>query len=333
MDDPNENPSIVETLAGETKEGLDDAAALPGRLDRYSRAHHRALEASDYAMTLGEVKISRRLQFCGSYLVFRDYFTVGKVRLHCADFCHLHLLCPLCAIRRGAKMVKSYLERLAIVLTDDVRVRPYMVTLTVKDGPDLVERYEHLHRSLQRYHEQRKHAMADIRREPVEACKATGGVLSYEFKRGAGSRLWHPHLHAVWMCVEAPDQDKLAREWYAITGDSYIVDVRQISQDPVPGFLEVFKYAVKFSDMPMADNWDGYEYLRGRRLVSSFGVFRGIELPDKLTDDDLADDLPYIEMLYRFARGVGYDFLGTRLAFFPSRGVSVTQPHRVTDAP
>lgn len=32
-----------------------------------------------------------------------------------------------------------------------------------------------------------------------------------------------------------------------ITGDSFIADVRPISQDdPVSGFIEVFKYAVKF---------------------------------------------------------------------------------------
>ena len=41
----------------------------------------------------------------------------------------------------------------------------------------------------------------------------------------------------------------LSREWHEITGDSFIVDVRPISQDdPVSGFIEVFKYAVKFSD-------------------------------------------------------------------------------------
>ncbi len=327
-----ENPSIVETLAGETKEGLDDAAALPVRLDRYSRAHHRALEASDYARDGGEVNIARRLQCCGSYLVFRDYFTIGKVRLHCADFCKLHLLCPLCAIRRGAKMVKAYLSRLAIVLANDSQLRPYMVTLTIRDGPELAERFNHLHGSMQRYHEQRKHALAG-QRQVVEASRAVGAVWSYEFKRGSNSGQWHPHVHAVWLCREAPDQAQLSREWRAVTGDSYIVDVRPISQDPVSGFLEVFKYAVKFSDMPLADNWHGFETLRGRRLISSFGVFRGIEVPDDLTDEGLSDDLPFIELLYRFARGVGYDFLAPRGARTPSRGVSVTQPHRVTDTP
>jgi hypothetical protein len=307
MRSPKENPLVDDALAGESSQGADDATALPNRLSRYSKAHHRAVEMAHYAAAHDEVKLSAKLEGCGSRLLFRHYYTVDKVRLHAAYFCKKHLLCPLCAIRRGAKMVKAYMDRLQVILADKPTLKPYLVTLTVKDGEDLAERFKHLSRSVQLLHKARV-----TPRMYSEACKADGAVWSYEFKRGKNSGLWHPHVHAVWLCETPPDQDALASQWKAITGDSHIVDVRPFheGQDVVEGFLEVFKYAVKFSDLPLDDNWQGYQTLAGKRLIASFGVFRGVDVPEELTDEGL-DDLPYVELMYRFVYGVGYSFVGT----------------------
>jgi hypothetical protein len=170
----------------------------------------------------------------------------------------------------------------------------------VKDGPDLAERFKHLHKS-QRELWMRKHR---CRGSAVDLVRAA--VWSYEVKRGQGSGLWHPHLHMVAMACEMPNKDRLSKEWHDITGDSFIVDVRPIDEaDPASGFLEVFKYALKFSDMQPADTWQAFQVLRGRRLVGSAGLFRGIEIPEQLTDEPL-DDLPYVELFYRYLRGTGY---------------------------
>jgi hypothetical protein len=74
--------------------------------------------------------------------------------------------------------------------------------------------------------------------------------------------------------------------------------------DPVNGFCEVFKYAVKFSELSPADNWEAFCSLTGRRLLTSFGCFRGVEIPEDLTDRtaDL-DSLPFVEILYRYSFG------------------------------
>lgn len=304
MSPEKENPLIDESLAAESKQGADDAAGLPSRLARYSRAHHRAVEMSNYLKETGEVKLARNLGSCGHYLLFRDYFTVGKVRLHAAKFCNKHLLCPLCAIRRGAKMVKSYLDRLTVIRQAKPHLKAYLVTFTVKDGPDLAERFQHLHKSITKYHKARH--QHDIRREVQ---KASGAVWSYEFKRGKNSGQWHPHLHAVWLCEDAPDMHRIRDEWKAITGDSFMVDVRPFhdQEDVVSGFLEVFKYAVKFADLPLEDTWHGFQTLAGRRLIASFGDFFGVDVPEDLTDEKL-DDLPYVEMLYKFVYKVGYTY-------------------------
>lgn len=300
-----ENSPGLDALAGESHKGGDDAAGLPIRLSRYSRAHHRALDMAKYARSQGDVKTAVKVEKCGHYLLFRDYYTVGKVRLHAADFCRKHLICPLCAIRRGAKLVKAYLDRFECLRANDSGLVPYLVTVTIKNGDDLAERFRHLHTNMGRMTQARRSYLRG-KGPHVEMAKALAGVASYEFKRGKHSGLWHPHCHAVWLCREVPDQEKLSREWLDLTGDSYIVDVRPLNQtDPVSGFLEVFKYAVKFSDLPVADNWEGWKALAKRRLVFSFGQFRGIDVPEDLTDEVL-DDLPYIELLYQFVNGAGY---------------------------
>lgn len=309
MREGKENPFFVNSLAGETKKGSDGTAALPDRISRYSRAHHRALDMSDYIRNHADnnekVSLSEQLKSCGTYLQFRNYFQVGKVLLSAMISCKKHLLCPLCAMRRGAKFLKSYLERLEVIQKENPGLKAYLVTLTVKNGADLLERYDHLQNSIQAYTQQRRNGLKGQKK--VEFNKAFGAVGSYEFKRGSGSGLWHPHFHAVWLCYEVPDQGQLSREWHAITEDSFIVHVEPFydQDDVVSGFMEVFKYALKFSDMPLDQNWEGFETLQRKRLVTSFGVFRNVEVPESNLDD-LLEDEPYIELFFSFIRGDGY---------------------------
>lgn len=279
-------------------EGIE---TLPGRADRYGKAKSLALDVAQYirGAEQGEKALVSRMETCGDYLLFRHYFTVDAVRLHAASFCMKHLLCPLCAIRRGSKALKAYLDRWEVIRAQKTALRPFLVTLTVKDGPDLAERFQHLHKA-QRELWMRKHRGRGSALDGVQ-----GAVWSYEVKRGAGSGLWHPHLHMIALAQVQPDQLELASEWKAITGDSFIVDVRPIEGDPVEGFMEVFKYAVKFSDQDPSDTWHAYQRLRGKRLLASAGAFRGVVVPDELTDESL-DELPFVELFYRYVRGRGY---------------------------
>ena len=292
-----ENP---DSLAGEI--GVDGIEALPKRVDRYGKAKKSALDVAEYMATLPKHQaMSNTVKGCGNYLLFRHFFTVDVVKLHAASFCRKHLLCPLCAIRRGAKALAAYLDRFEAIKRTSAHLRPFLVTLTVKDGPDLRERFQHLHKS-QRELWMRKHRG----RGSVLDC-VQGAVWSYEVKRGQGSGLWHPHLHMIALSASAPDAEKLASEWHDITGDSFIVDVRPISQDdPASGFVEVFKYAVKFSDQEPADTVHAWETLAGKRLLGSAGCFRGVDIPEDLTDDP-GDylGLPYVDLLFRYLRG-GY---------------------------
>jgi hypothetical protein len=287
------------------QDGASGIEALPRRVSRYGEAKARALDVAEYIGLAGTpvtfaTRLAGRVRACGDYLAFRHYTTIDQVRLHAAYLCRKHLLCPLCAIRRGSKALQAYLPRYEAVIASRADLRPFLVTLTVKDGPDLAERFKHLHDAQRELWKRRQRGRGAVL-DGVEAA-----VWSYEVKRGQGSGLWHPHLHMVAMARQAPDELQLAAEWRNITGDSFIVDVRPIDQaDPASGFLEVFKYALKFSDMQPADTWDAFTVLRGRRLVGSAGLFRGIEIPEQLTDEPL-DDLPFVELFYRYIRGAGY---------------------------
>lgn len=317
VDRPKTNPMSEEILADDSEHGADGVAALPDRLVRYSRAHQRALHMSNYAMERGERKLAAKLDKCGDWLVFRHYYTVDKLRLHAADFCKKHLLCPLCAIRRGAKYLKAYLEKYEVVRLEHPAVKSYMVSVTTKNGESLGERFNHLRNGMKAMSQARRdHLKAPSKNRHVEAAKAIGGVHSIEFKRGANSGLWHPHAHMIWLCHEAPDPVKLSEEWKHWTGDSFIVDVRPIDEgkngDLVSGFVEVFKYALKFSELPLDDNWEAFQTLSGKRLVDSFGVLRGVDVPDDLADAPL-DDLPFIELFYKYAGGaVGYNLMASK---------------------
>lgn len=293
-DEPKEN---ADSWSDEI--GVQGIEALPKRVQRYDKAKAGALDIAKYMRDkTGHQGMADKVHACGDYLLFRHYFTVDTVRLHAAQFCKKHLLCPLCAIRRGAKALAAYLARWEVIQAEKTALRPFLITLTVKDGNDLGERFKHLHKS---QHElwKRKHRGRGSCLDGV-----AGAVWSYEVKRGSGSGDWHPHLHMIALAEVQPDQQELAKEWHQITGDSFIVDVRPISQeDPVSGFIEVFKYAVKFSDQEPADTVHAWQILKGKRLLASSGCFRGVDVPEELTDDcsDL-EGLPFMDMLYRQTR-------------------------------
>ena len=103
-----------------------------------------------------------------------------------------------------------------------------------------------------------------------------------------------------------------------------IVDIRRVRKHKELGYgkaiAEVCKYALKFGDLSVEKTWEAYTVLKGDRKVGlrlsgSFGLLRGVKMDDEATtDDDLQEDLPYLEMLYKFVFGKHsyYDLVMTR---------------------
>jgi hypothetical protein len=278
----------------------------------------RARQMAGYLVKANAQKLAQRVYRCGAHLHFREWCDhKSRVTLHRGYFCQVPLLCPLCAIRRGAKLLRRYVERAAFLLRSH---DAFLVTLTVKNGPDLFERFQHLRSGVRRLKDRGVKgygSMADVR----------GFVGSFEFTKSHHG--WHPHCHMVWFVpkgahVQGGAGSQLSADWHAITGDSFIVDARPLHGELVDAFCEVLKYALKFSALDLADNLHAFHVLRGKRLMTSGGVMHGLELPEdaRLEDDPL--DGPFIEIVYRWAGSQGYVLHDSWLGSFSKDQVSTT---------
>ena len=280
------------------------------RLARYGTAKAATLrvvaEATPEAMRREGIRVAAVAK-CADWMAFRHYPTLEQTKLHAANFCCVHLVCGFCAIRRGARMMARYLDRFRIVRQASPELRPYLVTFTVKNGPELLERLLHLERSLTRLHKRRYRPRCKSNLKLI-----AGAVWSYEVTYSV-AKGWHPHVHAIWLAAEPPDMHALRTEWKEITLDSFMVDVRPIEPDSeapadvdphAKGFAEVFKYAMKAAELPAQRLLDAYRVLNRRRLVRSFGKFYGVKEPGvgELSDElPSGDELPYIDLLFRYS--------------------------------
>jgi hypothetical protein len=267
---------------------------------------------------------------CGAFLLFRHFYTKGIHKLVGGCTCKRHLLCMLCAIRRGAKQMEAYQKRVEHVLSVNVNQKLALITLTVKNGDDLLERYKHLTKSLKVLTDRRKNMLLDIRTLPTVFVEIQGAVWTFEATNTGNG--WHPHCHILAIVGSDVDlgemelidskwvksrvgrfQDELTQEWQAITGDSFIVDVRPVieksdTENRMGAFREVFKYALKTNDMTVENQYKAYRALKGKRLIVSLGCLRNVKVSDDL-NDTIEEELrlsPYIDILFRYSETFGY---------------------------
>jgi hypothetical protein len=295
--------SDLRALAGDSSDkGFGNALRHGERIAALGTCKQRSREMYKYLKDQGSHEFHDRLAAdlggCANYLVFHNYYTVDQIRLAKARTCKKHLLCPFCARARGAKLLEKTLPKFHEITDASPHLIPAMLTMTVKNGPDLEERFEHLVSSFRRL-QKRRRDWQQKGRGWTEFAKVEGALFSYEFTYSE-EQGWHPHLHALVMLNSYIDFEALKAEWHAITGDSFIIELHRLQGEPVDAMQEVFKYAMKFADLPLDKNLHAFETLRGKRLMGSFGCFHGVKVPESLTDE-LLEDLPYIEMFYQYS--------------------------------
>jgi hypothetical protein len=147
--------------------------------------------------------------------------------------------------------------------------RPWFVTLTVKTGPDLAERAAHLRKAFKK-----------LRRRRWWVANVVGGIAVEEVTHNAETGYWHPHLHLIVDAAvdQAVLQAHLAVLWAAVTGDSFILDVRPFQGATVAADLrELCKYTAKISDIVDSPALvrTYLDYARRRRLIFTFGSCYG----------------------------------------------------------
>ena len=149
------------SLARETSDrGFCNAIKHGERIARLGELKKRARAMSSYIKDLSDspldIKLSSDVAACSTWLVFNNYYTVDQIRLSKARTCKKHLLCPVCARIRAIKQAVKYMERLEQVLADKPNLTPALLTLTVKNGEDLTERFQHLQKSWRKYQDRRR---------------------------------------------------------------------------------------------------------------------------------------------------------------------------------
>ena len=336
MKKDNKKPLLSEALVGTDNKGLQSALADQhrDRITRFGILKHRAKQQENFLWTLAKfkenypndlpseettkaLKSAQKLQGCGNFLLFKNYYTIDQTKLAKFHVCNQHLLCPFCAGIRASKAIQKYSERVDEVLKQKRKLKVALLTLTVKNGHDLQERSSHLITSLRTLIKRRQ----DYKKKGRgfnEFCKIDGAMYSYENTYNEQTGEWHPHVHMLVLLNDWIDQEQLSETWHEITGDSFVVDVRRVKKSKEFGYAkaaaEVCKYALKFGDLSVEKTWEAFKVLKGKRLTGSFGLLWGVKIPDTMTDDMPEEDLPYLEMLYKFTYGKKsyYDLLITR---------------------
>lgn len=294
---------------------------------------------------------AEELDWCSVMLEVHQNQADGAVSTSCRR-CRQHLLCDPCAFARGARNLGKLMRAVEHVERQHPGLVPVMVTLSVKNDPDLRKAWAALHRVIGTVTDERRRALQG---KLLGSCMrhVEGGFMSVEVKRGKGSDWWHPHVHGIFF-VHPEFLDglrplaKAGRFMHvglaelmkrATYGRSFINEVHPIVEDEADGdgegieaaersrfhqaLAEVCKYAVKLGDLEPDDRVRAWAELRGRRLLRSFGCFYNVALDD--------DEDPTPEELSLFTRHSygwdGYDYRWIGAAFNQSGSASADE-HR-----
>lgn len=330
-------PLLSHSLATSDNKGLESAMADQhrDRITRFGILKHRSKQQENYLWTLAKykenyqndkpneesikaTKAAQKLLTCGNFLLFKNFYTINEVKLSKFIACSQHLLCPFCAGIRASKAIQKYTERVDEVLKKNRKLKPVLITFTVKNGSDLGKTSAHLMKSFRTLMERRRDYLKKGRGFN-EFCKINGAMYSYENTFNNETKEWNVHLHMFALLDDWIIQSELSEYWHSITGDSYVVDIRRIKKEKGLGYskaaAEVCKYALKFGDLSVENTWEAFKALKGKRLSGAFGSLYGVKIPENLADDLPEDkDLPYLEMLYKFVYGKQsyYDLAMTR---------------------
>lgn len=232
---------------------------------------------------------TRQVRFaeCGSNAwVIKNEESPGAYAV-ASDHCHDRFCRPCAAFR--ARVIA---HNVANFLAD----RPYrFLTLTIKtSGLTLCEAVDKLYRSF-----------TLLRRTSFWHERVTGGCAVCEVKPKREGTGWHPHLHCIIEGKFLPVR-LLQKHWLAITEDSFVVDIR-LGQDSDAAASYVSKYVTKpFTESTTREPnrlVEAIQALHGRRLVSTFGTWRGERLTQYHPSGVWTKVCPLGRLRYHAARG------------------------------
>lgn len=226
---------------------------------------------------LVEIPERRRLAFCtcGADAYVEQEFSaihnqsIGfRVR---SNKCHDRFCVP-CSNERSYRIKNSLLQHMY------KRPNMSLITLTLKASTD----------DLTQVLDRITAAFKKLRNSPLWKKACVGGCSIIETKIGTNGESWHLHYHVL-AETKYIKKEELSELWLKITGGSYIVDIKRVgSHGGAVGYIT--KYITKAADPSIVNSprhlHEAIVGFAGRRLVTTFGSWRGLQL---MEDNDYAE--------------------------------------------
>ena len=182
-----------------------------------------------------------------------------KTSLKCSD-----RTCMICREKQYHRLLLSYRQFLSS------RSNLRLLTLTLSGRQNILPRT--------RITRIRAH-FKSLFRQPYYRSHLLGGFYSIEAKKTDIG--WNVHIHILYQ-GDFIVHSKLKSDWYKITGDSYIVDIRKVYSSLI-AFKYILKYLTKSPNCSSyEDTWRYNHIFRGVRLLSAFGTWYKSSKPSKL---------------------------------------------------
>ncbi len=238
------------TLRTPTKRDIVD------RLERVS---------ADDALRLKQCCSAFRVLTCGEHTL-RSYPTFRCKKLFCPD----------CAAERATRLGNQTEAKIREVMKT-TKGRLCFLTLTTKNAATLDGGLVKL-----------KKSFANFKRKKVFKKHIKGYFGAFEYTFNPKTNDFHVHLHLIVLRGKFWNQSDISDAWRDVTGDSFIVDIREI-KNTHKGVKEICKYPMKPADlMKMPDDkfLEVVKMKKGTRMFVSGGCFYNV----KLDDDNTADD-------------------------------------------
>lgn len=256
---------------------------LKAKIIPYIETHHPHL--------LKNPNRRERIKECCNMVTFRRYLETWDVQLVSSNFCKYDRVCIACATKRAMRMIKKFSQW---IKDNNLYTKKwYYIVLTIshKKGDKLSDLMDRLMLYKERLARAYRNSKREWQKTKSFFHQFDGMIISIEI-----SHKWpngrHPHINIL----ACSDQDisiekrhirwqtnpDLLNQWRSMTdGTSFIHNIRKIEVQKDhfsrSGIGEVFKYAIKFSDLNIEQLWEIMvaQHKKQYRFFATYGIFRG----------------------------------------------------------
>jgi Replication protein. len=247
-----------------------------------------------YPFLLHNPHRKQRITECCNLISFRRYLETGDIQLVSANFCKYDRICVACATKRAMRAIKKFSQ--GIEENNLYGKKWYYIVLTISHKQD--DTLEELMKRLMTYKDRLAKAYRNSKRKEQKTKSFFSlfdwMIISIEIAH-KGTNWRHPHINIL-ACgdsdipIEAKyfhgtTNSQLLEERRKLTdGTSYIHNIRKIEvkKDHFSRSWigEVFKYAIKFSDLSMEQLAEVMvaQHKHQYRFFATYWIFRGWKL-------------------------------------------------------